>query len=428
MRSLFILHDVIAPATSGGRQRSALIYSALSQVGDVDTVVLSQYLDQIPESSLAEMQKRFSMVGCRQIAHPSERGFWRRLLWINPSLIQRLAHNVELILRPYRADVEASKLLDHLIRTNAYDLIVIRYLKLAALTGALRYDPVIVDVDDLDSEVYASRLSVQSHPLWERSLLRAYSYRFRKLEAGILSKCRSAFVTKPSDIGTLGLKNVKLLPNIPYAPNGEIRPLPPAMESKTIILVGTLDWPRNVEGVDFFLAHVWQNIRRQEPDAALRLVGKVTESNRKRWSSAEGVEVLGFVDSIEEVYRDAAFSVAPILAGGGTNIKVLESFAYGRTCVALPHGVRGLDEHLRNAESIRIAATARDMATACVDLLRNPETAAGMAGRGREMVMEHYSFERFSRTVREAVEEALIRTNGQKQVAVRGGPAGMTSS
>ena len=46
------------------------------------------------------------------------------------------------------------------------------------------------------------------------------------------------------------------------------------------------------------------------------------------------VEVSGFVQDLPPVYERAAFTVAPIYWGGGTKIKVLESLAYGRTCVA----------------------------------------------------------------------------------------------
>lgn len=52
--------------------------------------------------------------------------------------------------------------------------------------------------------------------------------------------------------------------------------------------------------------------------------------------------------TLEPCYSRAQVVVVPLLAGGGTRLKVLEAMAYGRPVVSTPVGVEGLAvEHRR---------------------------------------------------------------------------------
>ena len=51
------------------------------------------------------------------------------------------------------------------------------------------------------------------------------------------------------------------------------------------------------------------------------LESKVTPHNNK-------LKLIGFVDNIDDVYRDALFSICPIIAGTGQKIKIMESLSY----------------------------------------------------------------------------------------------------
>ena len=416
MRTLFITQDMLSPQNSGARQRSALIHRALCEVSQVDVLVVDVYGHTWPEAVLAEMKVKFSMLATLTPSRPSETGWWRYLRKFNPSLVQRLAHNLNQFFKPYHKDAKMAERLAQITREHSYDLIVARYLKVAALSGCLDFNPVIVDVDDLDSEIFSSRLSLQGLPWWKRIILRCYANRFHKLEGAVLRKVSNVFVTKLADKQRLGLDNIRLLHNIPYVPSGGVRYTEVPIDGNIILMVGKLDWPRNSEAVDYFVDIVWPEIRRQVPDAIFRVVGKVAEPDRARWASVAGVEVVGYAESLEGAYRDAAFTVAPIRAGGGTNIKVLESLAYGRTCVALRHAMRGFEGHLQHEESLLIVEDGAAMAAACVVLLKDRKKAETMGERGRQVILEQYSYERFAETVKSTIEHALSPLSRHQQV------------
>ena len=92
-----------------------------------------------------------------------------------------------------------------------------------------------------------------------------------------------------------------------------------------------------------------------------------------------------------EVTGNCGFSVAPVLQGSGTRLKILEALAAGCPVVSTPKGAEGLA--LGDLEHLRLAETADGLAHALTWCLREPEAARAMAERGRARVGELYSWD-----------------------------------
>lgn len=114
----------------------------------------------------------------------------------------------------------------------------------------------------------------------------------------------------------------------------------------------------------------------------------------------------GPVEALSEEYRRCAFTIAPIWSGAGINVKVFESYLYGRACVATPFAWRGYEEYLPKGEAIDVAETPEAFARACVKLLGRPERRGVMVQKGYEPMLAAFSFERFAAVVRETLAEA----------------------
>jgi Glycosyltransferase len=89
------------------------------------------------------------------------------------------------------------------------------------------------------------------------------------------------------------------------------------------------------------------------------------------------------------LYERSYASIMPIFSGGGTRLKVLESFAYGRPVVSTAKGVEGLsarpDEHYLPAET-------GEQFAAQLNALRDPRLVERLAAAGRALVEERYSW------------------------------------
>ncbi|MGX2039601.1 glycosyltransferase [Methylocaldum sp. MU1018] len=407
-RILFVDFDLFVPPVTGARQRSALLHEALTFCGEVDTLIVFTQPRDI-SGDLARAPASYRLIAALEPPPPAgQTGIWRHLSPMNPPFVQKLAHGLRTRASLFRADARLSAVLHAITGKRRYDLIVARYLRNAAISGVLDFASSIVDVDDFDSELRESKSRAPGLSPWKRAVLGHYAEAYKKVETRLLGQCGGVFVTKEADLDRVRGTRSALLANIPYA-EGECPgdPLPPAA-GKTMVFVGGLRWACNIEAVDFFIDKVWPEIRREVPEAVFRIVGAgLRDVDRRRWNRNQGVEVRGEVENVGDVYRDAAFSVAPILSGGGTNIKILESLSYNRTCVGTAFSLRGFENALENGISVSLAKNERDMAEACCRLLKNPALAARMAQNGRAVVRARFSREAFRSAVRKLVGEVL---------------------
>src|SRR5690606_7487993 len=106
----------------------------------------------------------------------------------------------------------------------------------------------------------------------------------------------------------------------------------------------------------------------------------LSEEHAAAWAKRSGVKVVGFAENLRGEYERCACTIAPTWWGGGTKIKLVESAALGRACVATRHALRGYDDLARGSAAPVVAADdAAGFAEAVVDLLLRPD-----ARRARE--------------------------------------------
>ena len=187
-------------------------------------------------------------------------------------------------------------------------------------------------------------------------------------------------------------------------PNGvdldRFRPTVAAADPRHILFIGSFAHRPNVMAVEFFLNDVWSLLH----DTTLHIIaGARHEQYAVAADLAQpGVTVEGFVVDVRPAYRRAALVVAPLLASAGTNIKVLEAMAMGKTVVSTPAGVNGLD--LIPGEDFVLVHTAREMADAIETLLAAPAERARIETAARARVERDYSWDSIAR-----VQSALYR-------------------
>ncbi len=393
----------------GGGQRSSLIYRTLRTMGTVDVLLIC---GPPPEGrTVEEIHGRPD--GWMELVDPLKRGELAPWRWVRagaPVLVDKVAYNFGRRKVDYQPDPRASGVFDRLLRNRQYDLVIGRHLKYTAKAGALRYGPTIIDVDDNELELYRTIIDDPCTSTLRRLVLRRRVRSLGKIVPKLLERTSRIWVSKEEDRSIPGCERATVLPNIPYAmswPNPP-SPLPPNYASETILFVGMLSYIYNFQGIDTFLADAWPQIRRAKPNARLRLVGsRVNPGDRNRWAAIPGVEVAGFVEDLQDAYRDCAFVVVPLWSGAGTNIKVSEALMYGRTCVVSKTAHRGYSGTLPHNRCLLVGKDTEEMATYCITLLNDPERRASLAEAGARSILNSLSFQQFQRTVVETIESAV---------------------
>jgi glycosyltransferase involved in cell wall biosynthesis len=97
--------------------------------------------------------------------------------------------------------------------------------------------------------------------------------------------------------------------------------------------------------------------------------------------TAPGVEFVGTVDDIREPLSRYSVFLAPILAGSGVRVKLLEAFAAGIPVVSTRIGAEGLTETA--ADIVALADDADEFAEQVLRLLEDPVAAQALAKAAR---------------------------------------------
>ena len=194
-------------------------------------------------------------------------------------------------------------------------------------------------------------------------------------------------------------KNIRtiIIPNA--VDTDDLRPLPPPEEPLSLIYPGRMDYPPNSEAVEFFCREILPKVARIVPGVRLYVVGK-NQLPRLRELQSDPVEITGYVENMIPFWRKAAILVAPLQAGSGTRIKILEAMALGRPVVSTGKGCEGLD--VPHGKGILIADDASTFVRETVRLLQDPVLYRQLVIHTRMLVEERYSFKAIEQLIDKA--------------------------
>jgi glycosyltransferase involved in cell wall biosynthesis len=162
---------------------------------------------------------------------------------------------------------------------------------------------------------------------------------------------------------------------------------PPAL-----LFVGLLMYPPNADAARWLASEIFPRVRAIYPECRLYIVGDAAPPDLINLNG-QGVELTGRVDSLGPWYAKCDVALAPVRAGGGTRLKILEAMAYGRPVVSTTLGAEGLS--LRHGEHLLLADTTEDFALAIVEVIQNRALRIRLRKAARKLVEECYSWDKY---------------------------------
>ena len=188
-----------------------------------------------------------------------------------------------------------------------------------------------------------------------------------------------------------------------------LQPTGETPEQNSMLFLGSLDWQPNRDALLYFLREILPKIQAANPQANLRVVGRQPATKlREQVEGIRGVEWIGEVPEIRPHFARAAVVLVPLRIGGGSRIKILESLSMGKAVVTTQIGAEGLD--VVSGVHCLIADTPADFAQSVVQLLRDPEQAAELGRKGRELVVQQYDWSRLAKILEQAWIETASAT------------------
>lgn len=256
-----------------------------------------------------------------------------------------------------------------------------------------------LDLDDLESEV-ARQIAARATESGDHAVASFYAAlaeRLVALEASRVRRYDRVYVGSAADAAWLEEKRlgveVRVLPNVVDCPYPAVPARARSGGRARLLFVGALAYYPNVDALRVLLDEVLPALPRDRFE--LHVVGRGAPPwLAARLARARGVVHHGFVPTLAPLYAAADMVVAPLRAGGGTRIKLLEAFAHGVPVVTTSVGAFGLD--VRDGVEVRIADRAEVFASACADLAASPGAAATLARQAFDRVRAHHRPEHFA--------------------------------
>ena len=178
---------------------------------------------------------------------------------------------------------------------------------------------------------------------------------------------------------------------------GAAMTLPGGIAPIDLLMVGSLGYYPNIDAAQFFCREILPRLRSATPTLSLTILGSRPASSVTALGQEKGVTIAADVPDPAPYYAAARAVVAPIRAGGGSRIKILEAFAQGRPVVATRLAAEGLD--VADGHHLLIADQADDFAAAVLRLLSDPDLGAGLVIAARALVAERYDVARVAQRI-----------------------------
>jgi sugar transferase (PEP-CTERM/EpsH1 system associated) len=279
--------------------------------------------------------------------------------------------------------------IDGLVRTAGFDIIQVES------SGMMCFDylgdaPVVLDEHNIEYDLLSRVAEVETSPL--RRLfgrLEATKARREELRAWkVVDGCVATSVVDESVIrSACPAVRTAVVPNA--VDTDWFTPGTAPVDQDSMVFVGRMDYRPNVDAVTWFALHVLPRVRRVRPSATLTVVGDGAPPSVRRLAG-HGVVLTGRVEDVRPFVHHAGVVVAPLRAGSGTRLKVLEALSMAKALVSTPVGVEGID--VTAGEHLLLADDPDEMADKILVLMSDPVLRARIGALGRTLVVERYGW------------------------------------
>jgi glycosyltransferase involved in cell wall biosynthesis len=387
-RLLFLCQTLPYPPDGGVWIRTYHILRLLSRAFDITALCFERTpmggMDpaRLTEAGIAALS-RFADV---EVFPVPQRHSRTRLVWDHLRSVAR--HRVYTTFL-YESDPFAARL-QAILGSRDIDLIHVDSLDLGGHLAACADRPVICVHHDVTSLQLGRRAAIEGTE-WRRAYMRH--------QARLTARCEREWCGRVALNVTVSAEDAAALTRIAPAarmavvPNGvdvdEFRPEHGA--ARGAAYVGGLHWFPNADALQYFAAEILPHVRAARRDTPVAWIGSATPEERRHYAGRFGIDVSGYVDDVRPFMREAACHIVPLRAGGGTRLKILNSWAMGKPVVSTTIGCEGLDAV--DGRNILIRDNPRDFAQAMVDVLEDEALAQRLGQAGRATAEQQYSWD-----------------------------------
>jgi polysaccharide biosynthesis protein PslH len=377
MKILFLSRWFPYPSNNGSKLRIYNLLRGLAKHHDVTLLSFADQFDGSPDApEIQSLCSEVHVVPWREFNPQS----WRARLGF-------LSLKPRSIVDTFSAEM-ATKITQLLFRCD-YDLVIASQLSMAA------YHPYFKKVPSLfeEVEIGLSFSDVPRSSNFKKRVRYAFTwFKLRKYLLRLLDSFQACTVVSEQERQLLvhnfprQKSKIKIIPNCVQV-NG-YKSQQSILVPNQLIFSGSFRYHVNYEAMLWFVHEVYPQVLEQIPNAHLIITG---DHANLSFPSAPNITLTGYVDDIKTLIASSWISVAPLLSGGGTRLKILEAMSVGTPVVSTSKGAEGLDATI--GEHLLVADEPRVFADYVVKILKDKNLHDKIAANAYKFVKETYDWE-----------------------------------
>lgn len=231
------------------------------------------------------------------------------------------------------------------LAANVYDVVIIDHLNAYGMVRGLPLSiPIVYVAHNVESEVLrqaAARLPAGSV---RRLIANLDLVRMLRIEAELLARADRVVLIGAADATLPAMRRVAdktvLWPELPQLKTPQWHHL----GGKRLLFVGSAKYFPNKDAIEWLVDALLPALLAVDPDVAIDVVGTSWEEMRPG-QAPKGATFHGFVSDqvLDQLHRQAAMFICPVVLGAGIKIKMLEAASYGLPSAATQESLAGID-------------------------------------------------------------------------------------
>lgn len=371
MHILFLSTWYPYPADNGSKLRILGLLEGLAGRHQVTLLSFAEKLPAGPSPLLGDLCRAIEVVQ-RPAYRPGG----------GKALVGLLSPTPRVVLDTWSAEM-AAKIEAH-CRTGRYDLVIASQWPMAAYWAYFAKRPALYE--EVEPGTYQSKIEQAATPAGKiRHRLTLFKLRYYLRRQ--LAYFRACTVVSAPEKALL--QQLAPQATIAIIPNGlnltHYQNISASRQTNTLIFTGSLTFEPNYEAMAWFISQVYPLIQAKVGDVRLVVTGKV---GQRQLPPAGNMTLTGYVEDVRPLLASATVSLAPILHGGGTRLKILEAMALRTPVVATTKGAEGLE--VVNGQQLLLADTPQDFANAVLSLLESPGRSYQLSQNAYHLLQSHY--------------------------------------
>lgn len=283
-----------------------------------------------------------------------------------------------------------NKLIELLQKTD-YDVVQLETLYLAPYIDVIKEHSkalITMRAHNVEFEIW-ERISANTKFLPKKWYLQYLTNKLKRYELNHLNKYDYLVAVSERDLRrfkSLGYKNGAMSSPIGLDLKNYQKALTQNV-SNDLCFIGALDWIPNMEGLMWFIDHVWPELSAMYPDLKLHVAGRNTPETLKALQ-IKNIIIHGEVPDAVDFVNQYSMMIVPLLSGSGMRVKILEGMALSKVVITTTLGKEGI--HAEDGTHILEANNPSEFIYQISSVLKGDRNKVAIGAAAKKFVEDYY--------------------------------------